>query len=118
MEHVVRYTLLLVGSIQKLRIVSWEALPRIDAGVNYNFQPGVWYRMKLTVDSSSKEPVVKGKVWQRDQKEPETWTVETTDPRPNPEGAPALYGYVTGITATTPGTEIYYDNLVITPNKK
>jgi hypothetical protein len=113
-----RYTLLLVGNVQKLRIVSWEALPRIDVGVNYKFDPNVWYRMKVTVDSSGKEPVIKGKVWPRDQKEPAAWSVEAHDPRPNTEGAPALYGYVTGITANAPGNEIYYDNLVITPNKK
>lgn len=114
-----RYTLLLAGNIQKLRLLSWEALPRIDQTIGYSFEPGVWYRMKLTVDVKGPESaVVKGKVWRRDQKEPDAWTITVEDPRPNTEGAPCLYGYVTGIVEPEAGNDIYYDNLVITPNKK
>jgi hypothetical protein len=36
---------------------------------------------------------------------------------PNREGAPALYGYAAGIVPPALGTEIYYDNVKITPNK-
>ena len=38
--------------------------------------------------------------------------------RPNREGSPALYGYVTGIPNVGPGTDIFYDNVRLTPNKK
>ena len=41
--------------------------------------------------------VVRGKVWPRDKPEPKEWTIEVTDPRPNREGSPGLYGYATGI---------------------
>lgn len=113
-----RYTLILAGNVQKLRIVSWDALPRIDKTIAYSWEPGVWYRLKLTVDVQGDKGLIRGKVWPRDQKEPEAWTLEVTDSRPNPEGSPALYGYVTGILEGQAGNDIFYDNVVIEPNKK
>lgn len=113
-----RYTLVLAGNVQKLRIVSWDALPRVDQTIAWPWEANVWYRMKLTVEAKGDHAIVKGKVWSRDQKEPEAWTVETDDPRPNLEGSPALYGYVTGIVGDAPGTDIFYDNVSILPNKK
>lgn len=112
-----RYTLMLVGSVQKLRLQSWEALPRVDKTVNFKFQPGVWYRLKLTTDIANGKGVIRGKAWQRDEKEPKNWTIEVTDSRPVTEGSATLYGYVTGNFNDKPGTEIYYDNLRITPNQ-
>jgi outer membrane protein assembly factor BamB len=112
-----RYTLVLAGNIQKVRILSWDALPRVERTINYPWQPGVWYRMKLTVQVKGKAALVRGKVWQRDQPEPTAWTAEVTDPRPNLEGSPGLYGYVLGIVGDNPGTDIFYDNVSLTPNK-
>ena len=51
------------------------------------------------------------------QKEPAAWPIELTDSHPVREGSATLYGYVTGNFNNLPGTEIYYDNLLITPNK-
>ncbi len=113
-----RYTLLLAGNIQKLRLLSWEALPRIDRTIDYSWQPGQWYRLKLTVHVKGNEGHIQGKVWPRGQPEPDAWTIQTTDSRPNTEGAPALYGYVTGIIEPEAGNDVFYDNLAITPNKK
>jgi len=113
-----RYTLMLAGNIGKLRLVSWDALPRIDRTITYKFEPDVWYRMKLTIESNGKTATAKGKIWKRGEEEPKDWTVTIDDPRPNTEGAPALYGYVTGIPEGGAGTEIYYDNVRITPSKK
>ncbi|HEX3151944.1 MAG TPA: PQQ-binding-like beta-propeller repeat protein [Gemmataceae bacterium] len=118
-----RYTMYLDGKSdekgqQSVRVISWEALPRIDVGVPFKYESGVWYRMKLTVEVGEKEAVVKGKVWDRTKPEPEKWTIEYKDPLPNREGAAALYGYVTNAEAGAPGSEIFYDNVVVTPNKK
>lgn len=113
-----RYTLVMVGNVQKLRILSWDALPRIDKTVQFNWQPGVWYRLKLTTQMTDGKGAIRGKAWPRDQKEPADWTLEVTDSRPIAEGSATLYGYVTGNFNDQPGTEIYYDNLRITPNKK
>jgi outer membrane protein assembly factor BamB len=115
-----RYTLILAGNIQKVRLVSWDALPRVDATFPFKITPGTWYHMKLTTDMAGApgKGTVKGKVWERGQPEPKGWTVQLTDSRPLTEGSPALYGYVTGITPDAPGNEIYYDNVRITPNGK
>jgi outer membrane protein assembly factor BamB len=112
-----RYTLILDGNVEKLRLMSWDALPRIDKSVNFAWKPGVWYRLKLTTDIAAGKGVIRGKAWPRDQKEPAAWTVEVTDSNPITEGSAALYGYVRANFNDMPGTEIYYDNLRITPNK-
>src|SRR5262249_35328070 len=117
-----RYTLLLVGNRQQLRLVSWEAIPRIDKTIPFAWEPNAWYRMKLTVTIEGDKAHARGKVWKRTDKEPENWTVEIRDPVPNREGSPALYGYVLGHEEegdqVVPGTEIYFDNVSVTPNKK
>ena len=113
-----RYTLLLSGNIQTLRILSWEALPRIDKTIGFAFKPQTWYRLKLSVDVQGEKAIIKGKCWQRDQAEPKAWALQVSDSRPNREGSPALYGYVLGIVDAEPGTDIFYDNVRIVPNKK
>jgi outer membrane protein assembly factor BamB len=113
----VRYTLMLDGNKQRLHLLSWDTLPRVDKSIDWPWKPGVWYRMKLTVEPHGDKAIARGKVWERGQPEPTSWTVEFEDPCPNPEGSPALYGYATGIIDNEPGAEIYYDNVQITPNK-
>jgi hypothetical protein len=114
-----RYTLMLDGNKQRLRLASWEALPRIDKTVDFPWKPDVWYRMKFTVDvRTDGKALVHGKVWERDQDEPAGWTIELEDPTPNREGSPGIYGYSTGILDQQAGSAIYYDNIRVTPNKK
>jgi outer membrane protein assembly factor BamB len=113
-----RYGLHLIGNTQQLRLTSWDALPRIDNSIAFPWKPGVWYRMKLTVEVKEDKAVARGKVWPRDQEEPNEWTLEVEDSTPNREGAPALYGFSTGIQGQQkPGTEIFYTNVKIKPNK-
>ena len=50
-----RYTLILAGNVQKLRLVSWDALPRIDKTIEFNWKPGVWYRLKLTTEIARRQ---------------------------------------------------------------
>jgi outer membrane protein assembly factor BamB len=114
-----RYNLYLAGNIQKLRLSSWSALPRVDQSVDFPWQPNTWYRLKLTASVQGGKGIIKGKCWQRGQDEPSAWTIELHDAYPNEEGAPALYGYVLGIPeGGGTGTDIYYDNVRIAPNKK
>jgi len=105
-----------------LRIISWEARPRINKGVAFPWKEKVWYRMKFVIDMEGKEAILRGKVWDKATPEPEAWTVEFRDPAPNTEGAAALYGYVTNMLVTEdktlPGSEIFYDNLLVKPNAK
>ena len=113
-----RYSLLLTGKTKSLRLVSWDALPRVDKTISFPWQGNVWYRFKLTFSKEGTEGVIRGKVWVRDQEEPKDWTVEFRDPLPNLEGSAGIYGYAAGILENRPGTEIFYENVKITPNKK
>ncbi|HJZ56024.1 MAG TPA: PQQ-binding-like beta-propeller repeat protein, partial [Gemmataceae bacterium] len=122
-----RYTLILDGkkdsvdAKRQVRIVSWEARPpagRISVAADFDWQQDTWYTVKLTVEQKEKTALVRGKVWKTGEPEPEKWTLEFEDPSPNREGAAALYGYVSNITDTQPGSEFYYDNVSVTPNKK
>jgi hypothetical protein len=118
-----RYTLYLDGKPgsdgkRSVRLISWEALPRIDVAAPLDWKANTWYRLKLIVDVGDKSAVVRGKVWPKDQAEPEKWTIEFKDPMPNREGAAALYGYVSNAEEADPGSEIYFDNVVVSPNGK
>jgi outer membrane protein assembly factor BamB len=113
-----RYTLMLAGNTQQLRLVSWNALPRVDKTIQFPWKPKVWYRLKLRVDVNGKTALVRGKVWEKDEAEPKGWTVEVEDPVPNPEGSPALYGNSTAILPDSPGTEAFFANVTVTPNGK
>ena len=81
----------------------------------FDWQPNSWYTLKLTVEQKEKTAVVRAKVWKTGEAEPEKWSIEYEDPAPNREGAAAVYGYVSNITDTDPGSDIYYDNLAVTP---
>jgi outer membrane protein assembly factor BamB len=112
-----RYTLMLDGNKQQLRLLSWEAVPRVDKSIAFGWKENTWYRMKFTVDVQGGKATVRGKVWPRDQTEPEDWTVTFEDPTANREGSPGVYGYAAGIEEDSPGTEIFYDKVAVTPNK-
>jgi hypothetical protein len=113
-----RYTLLLDGNKQQLRLISWDALPRVDKSIGWTWQPGVWYTLKLTVDVRGDRALVQGKVWPHNEKEPADWSIQFEDPVPNREGSPGLYGYATGIIGNEPGAEVYYAKVSVTPSKK
>lgn len=124
-----RYNLILGGAIdpvtkqRQIRFTSWEARPRLHHTVNLSWKPGTWYTVKFEIEQKEKTAVLHGKVWERGQKEPEKWTLEFEDPLPNREGSAALFGYVSNQVenddgTTTPGSEIFYDNVSITPMKK
>jgi outer membrane protein assembly factor BamB len=115
-----RYAMTLMGSKQEARLSSWDAQRRIDLTTPFPWKAGEWYRCKLEVVPKGDAAVVRGKVWPRDKPEPSAWTLEVTDPRPNREGAPAIYGYAQGILdevggAAAIGAEAFYDNLTVTP---
>jgi hypothetical protein len=114
-----RYHLTLEGNTQRLRLVSWEVLPRIDKSIGWSWKPDTWYTLKLSVEPRGKKALVRGKIWERGESEPDGWTVEIEDPVPNEEGSPGLYGNAVGVESEEdPGTPIYYDNVSVTPNKK
>jgi outer membrane protein assembly factor BamB len=113
-----RYTLYLGGPTQTLRLVSWEAMQRVDETIQHAWKADTWYTLKLMADIKGGKATLRGKVWPKGQTEPTNWLIEFTDPTPNLEGSAFLYGYSVGQDPPQTGTEVYYDNVKVTPNKR
>lgn len=115
-----RYMLRLLGTTRKptLRLVTWDPIPRLQVDVPFDWQPGSWYTAKLQVEiQEDGRGLVRGKVWTQGESEPESWTIEMMDPVPNTEGSPGLYAYSVGISDTSPGTEVFFDNVSVYRNQ-
>jgi outer membrane protein assembly factor BamB len=114
-----RYEMTLVGNDEVLRVSAWDALPRLTEDVDFAMTPGVWYRMKLRVDVDEEDhsALVRGKVWPRDDPEPEAWTIEVEDPLPHRNGSPGVYAYAVGTVDDAPGTEVLIDNVRVETNE-
>ena len=82
----------------------WKSIP-------FAWKKDTWYRLKLRVAQAGDKAILKGKAWQADQKEPDKWMIELEDPNPNRNGNPGLWGF-------SNDHEIFYDNIVVTPNEK
>jgi hypothetical protein len=105
-----RYQLSIRGLNRKLRLDTWTTSDyRTHTDVDFEPEPDVWYTMKLSVSPGTNEAIAQGKIWRRDEAEPRDWTVEMVDHSPNLSGTPGLYG-------NCPEAEIYYDNVIVTPN--
>ena len=108
-----RYTLDLMGASQKLQIRSWVPVMRMAKEVEFPWQPDRWYRMKFRAEveevEGRQQARLRGKVWPREEREPEAWTIEVVDHSPNMNGSPGLYG-------NAKNAELYLDNLTVTPN--
>lgn len=120
-----RYTLMLDGKAgangkRQVRIVSWEARMRVNVEAEFDWQPGAWYRLRFTVVPNGKTAALMGKVWKKGEAEPAEWILRYEDPNPNTEGAAALYAYIPDptISLKAPGSNVYFNNVTITPNAK
>lgn len=115
-----RYEIYMMGhrrpTGRKLRVISWVADRRVFENVAFPWEPGKWYTLKFSVSPAEGGALVRGKVWEKGTAEPADWTIQTLDPRPNLEGSPGIYAFSAGTTQTKPGTNVYFDNIVITPN--
>ncbi|MCC9602355.1 PQQ-binding-like beta-propeller repeat protein [Stieleria sp. JC731] len=103
-----RYVLDLMGQSQQLQIRTWAAQLRMAQSVPVQWKAGVWYRLKLQseTDLEKQSVTLRGKVWPRDESEPNEWTVTATDSSPNLSGSPGLFGNATR-------SEILIDNVSV-----
>jgi hypothetical protein len=93
-----------------LRLDSWSSNDyRTHAEGPFFPKPDTWYTLKLSTTPGDTQATVRGKVWPRDETEPDQWTLEFVDTAPNLRGTPAIFG-------NSPDAEIYLDNLQVTPN--
>jgi outer membrane protein assembly factor BamB len=87
-----RYSLVLYGNSQKLKIEPWEPETQRTVTVPFTWKPDTWYRLKLRVENLPNGQVrVQGKAWAVGEPEPSNWTIEKLDPIGNRQGAPGLF---------------------------
>jgi outer membrane protein assembly factor BamB len=105
-----RYTLVLYGNSQQLKIEPWEPETQRTAMVPYKWDADKWYHLKLRVENMPDGKVrAQGKVWPTGDAEPAQWMIEKVDPIGNHQGAPGLF-----IDAEFGA---YLDNLKLVANK-
>ncbi len=101
-----RYIVVLEGNYQKLSVHSWASEKRMYQSVDFPWEKGVWYRMKMRVDLDDQgKAVIRAKVWARDDAEPDDWSLKAEDPHGNAQGSPGIYGQSYA--------DIHYDNLKV-----
>jgi outer membrane protein assembly factor BamB len=104
------YELMIRSVSGTLRLDSWASNDyRTFAQSAFRPKPDTWYTMKLMVAADQKQATVRGKIWPRNEAEPEDWTIELLDQSPNVKGTPGVFG-------NSPDAEIYLDNLQVTSN--
>ncbi|TVQ01873.1 MAG: serine/threonine protein kinase [Planctomycetaceae bacterium] len=105
-----RYALDLQGG-QTLQIRSWTSRLelRFAKTIDFPWEPKTWYTIKFQSENVPEGVTLRGKVWPRDQPEPQEWSIEATDLTPNLRGAPGLLGNSTN-------SEFFIDNVTVFQN--
>jgi outer membrane protein assembly factor BamB len=106
-----RYTLAMLGADQALQIRYWppQVATQFSKTIPFAWKPNQWYTLKFQAAVVDGKAILKGKIWPREEKEPDAWTIEAIDKLPNVEGSPGLFGDATK-------AEIYYDNVQVFAN--
>jgi outer membrane protein assembly factor BamB len=87
-----RYSLVLYGNGQQLKIEPWEPETQRTAKVAFAWKPDTWYHLKLRVENMADGKVrALGKAWPAGETEPAPWTIEKIDAIGNRQGAPGLF---------------------------
>jgi hypothetical protein len=87
-----RYTLVLYGSGQQLKLESWEPETARTVTKPFEWKPDAWYHLKLRVENTPDGKVrARGKAWPTGQAEPAEWAIDKIDPIGNKRGAPGLF---------------------------
>jgi hypothetical protein len=105
-----RYSLVLYGTSQRLKIEPWEPETERTVTVPFAWKPDAWYHLKLRVENNANGSVqIRGKAWPTGEAEPAAWMIEKLDPNGNRQGA-------TGVFADAE-FGVALDNLTLTPNQ-
>ncbi len=105
-----RYSLVLYGTTQRLKLEPWEPETQRSVVVPFAWKPDAWYTIKLRVENLPDGQVrARGKGWPAGQPEPDAWQIDKTDPIGNRQGAPGFF-----IDAEFGA---YIDNLNLSPNE-
>lgn len=104
-----RYTIAMMGNRRELMLRSWlSELVRFSKVMPFEWETNAWYTIKLQVDPDQQtgKTNVRGKIWKRDEAEPDAWTIEAVDEIGHATGSPGIYGYS--------AADILYDNIKVT----
>ena len=113
-----RYEMVLFGNHQRLELQPWQPETQRTVRKAFPWTKDTWYVMKLEVQALEGNNVrARGKVWPKGQPEPAEWTIERVDPIGSLKGSPGIYADVPNADPKG-GSEIYYDNIKVYPNKK
>lgn len=106
-----RYSMSVRSQNGELRLYSWSPHDRRTfASAEFHPEPHKWYTMKMRVDPEGDTARVRGKLWPRDEAEPDEWTIEMVDKAPNLSGSPGLFG-------KSDVAEIFVDNVQVYANQ-
>ena len=87
-----RYSLVLYGNSQQLKLEPWEPETQRTATAAYTWKADTWYHLKLRVETLPDGRVrAQGKAWPTGEAEPAAWTIEKIDPIGNHKGAPGFF---------------------------
>ena len=87
-----RYSLVLYGNRQQLKLEPWEPETERSAVVPFQWKADTWYHLKLRVENTADGKVrARGKVWETGQPEPAEWQIDKLDPAGNHKGAPGFF---------------------------
>jgi outer membrane protein assembly factor BamB len=98
------------GASKEVAVNSPEALFHVTAP--FEAAPNTWYHMKTRVDiAADGSGIIRGKIWKKDEAEPDAWTIEAHHQHANHEGSPGLFAFA-------PQKRVYIDNVTVTSNEK
>jgi outer membrane protein assembly factor BamB len=87
-----RYSLILYGTTQRLKLESWEPETTRTVSVPFTWKADTWYRLKVTAQNQPDGSVrVRGKAWPVGETEPAAWQIDKTDAAGHRQGAPGLF---------------------------
>ena len=87
-----RYSLVLYGNSQQLKLEPWEPETQRTATAPYIWKADTWYHLKLRVETLPDGKVrARGKACPTGEAEPSAWMIDKTDPIGNRTGAPGLF---------------------------
>ncbi len=105
-----RYTLVLYGNSQQLKLEPWEPEIQRTVTVPFTWKADAWYHLKLRVENTADGKVrARGKAWPTGDAEPAQWMIDKVDPIGNRQGAPGVFAFAQ--------FGAYLDNLKIVANQ-
>ena len=105
-----RYSLILYGNSQRLKIESWEPETERTVTIPFSWKPDTWYHLKLRIENNPDGSVrARGKAWATGEAEPAPWMIEKVDPIGNRQGSSGIFADAEF------GAQI--DNFALTPNQ-